>query len=229
MNKRILSPCYLFHWLVVTYVVLANLDAEAQEMEGLWLVQKVEVGSKNMTPNAKWFDLKAGGIYESGNGWLKNGEGTWAFDANTSELKTKETYFLDQKAPPFKVSFLSSTEALWTRNEDGMTVQVFLKKASKKPMSRMDLAYGLWKAESGELDFNLLIRWDRIYERRGNTDRKTGYWIAHAHRAEIVFLPHVAGATPETWKMEFEGLKTMTLTAISPELADSTIIFIRQH
>lgn len=65
--------------LIVLVVAVLPLSLKAQAT-GLWEVTKVIVGQEEMTPVAKWTQINKDGTFETGNGWLQNGNGTWTFD-----------------------------------------------------------------------------------------------------------------------------------------------------
>lgn len=170
-------------------------------LEGLWHVNKVEIGEQEMTPKGKWNRLKPNGRFETGNGWLINGDGTWKYNSGGSEITlTNDTGFYDPFGPFDIVSSTDST-MVWSRTEEGQEVSVFYKKIKELPKALPDIATGIWDLESAqrmgeditqEYDPTgtrfIFLRWDRKYIDFTENGRINGVWNIDAHRPVIDIL-----------------------------------------
>lgn len=209
------------------------------QVEGLWEITDVKVGSESMTPTAKWTRINPDGTYESGNGWLKNSEGKWQFDEHKKLFSPQETNGLDEDFGPFSVNFLKNL-MIWERVENSDSVQVKLKRISELPMAPADMIVGLWstaKFWNSEIDstiyFNpeeavsFLMRWDRIYIEIGSKgERSTGYWHMNGHRPHLTLIPHNNEKELETWDVWFND-SLMIWNGISDSNREDLIEFVR--
>ncbi len=163
---------------------------------GLWKVDNVSVGNEALTPTAKWFLFQPAGEYETGNGWVQNGLGTYNFDSDKQELWQAINGEADPKGA-FTVSMDEETMT-WRRWEEGMEVIVSLSRTKEKPLAPWDMIQGNWtiqKAEgydkdSGELKSEYMLDperyylgWDRRYRKYDKNDQpiETGLWHIEAH------------------------------------------------
>lgn len=215
--------------------------AYSQDFVGFWGVEKVTVGDRIVTPVAKWFQLDADQSYQSGNGWLQNDQGKWVFDLNSKSLSLHSQLGLEDEFEPFKV-YVSGSEMILERKEEGMDVKVILKRIKAKPISTSDLLHGLWDLEKVEQDgkdissafdpegkYYLFIRWDRIYSNRNAAaERKSGFWHIDAHKPELTLLPHESEAQAMTWKVEVTEAQ-LRLSGISRENEGKEMFFRRLH
>lgn len=225
--------------LGLIFLSLAALNLAAQTPTGFWEVEKVTVGDQTMTPVAKWFRIENDGTYTGGNGWLQNMEGTWEYDEENNSYLPKENKGLVDPFGAFTVSF-DVEKMIWTREEEGMEVNVSLVPIESMPKSPADQIVGLWDLEEADslgtkmipkLDpegkYYLFIRWDRMYvERNKDGQRKTGYWHMHGHRPELTILPHDSGQSPKSWTVSFEN-KKLILTGNSDSIKDLELRFNR--
>ena len=122
-KSTVLLPCLL----------LGSNLIFSQHITGLWLVERVQVGEEQMTPVAKWFDIRDDGTCNSGNGWLQNMTGTWSFDKDTSEFSATNKFGIKDEAGPFAVEFMGES-MLWSRTEEGMDVRVHLTRITTAPL-----------------------------------------------------------------------------------------------
>jgi hypothetical protein len=189
--------------------------AQKEKLHGLWLAEKVSVGQKNMTPVAKWFRIMKDGSYQSGNGWLQNGNGQWEYDANLQLFTPNDSLDLKNEYGGFTVAFEGS-KMLWKREEDGMPVTVTLIAIDELPMSPADYLKGVWdlveitkndtsilKEFDPKNKHKLFMRWDRVYINfNPEGERLTGYWHIHGHRPEITLISHQEGKESEKWMIE---------------------------
>lgn len=174
------------------------------QVEGLWLVESVSMGEQSMTPVAKWTRINPDQSYQSGNGWLQNSAGTWAFDKSRSTFLPIASVGQEDPFGPFSVNFQAG-KMVWVRMEEEAEVKVVWKPIDVLPKAPADKLIGLWKVENGNDDETLFLRWDKIYVRTVNGQRSTGYWFMNAHRPELELIPHGEYSASRKWMVSFEG------------------------
>lgn len=237
MNKAQLVTLLLF----IFNSSLAN--AQKERLIGLWEVLEVreDIGSRTITPVAKWARINSDGTFQSGNGWLQNSSGNWAFEEQSKTLTVIDPLAVKDEFGGFKVTFENEL-MFWEREEEGMMVKVTLQPIESIPMAISDYLQGAWHlteiTKNGtpikdEFDSNnthrMLIRWDRIYvsiDPEGT--RSTGYWHIHGHRPEITFLSHVEGKQPERWRVEVTESQ-LVMTGISEEIKMIQCVYQRKN
>ena len=224
--------------LVTTLCVSCHQDAA---LVGLWEIEKVLVGKKQMTPVAKWTRINADGSYQSGNGWLQSADGVWRYDEANSVFVATDSLDVEDEFGGFKLSF-DNGNMYWEREEEGMPVKVTLVPIEKLPTAPADYLEGIWdlveitKADVSILnDFDkankhrLFIRWDRIYiDIDAQGQRNSGYWHIHGHRSELTLLPHEADKTPESWQIEV-NTKELIMTGKSDTNQDIRRVYARRN
>jgi hypothetical protein len=207
-------------------------------VDGFWLVTKVTVGTKELTPVARWFKMEKG-KQVSGNGWTQHSFGTYKFDQKKSEVMFITANEPDDEFGAFKVE-RKGPLMTWSRTEEGEAVVVELKPITELPMSPSDEAKGLWVLESAvEREINitkqydpdrkhfLFIRWDRQYVRQINAhERISGYWFFDAHRPEITFISENREQQDEKWLITIEGQK-MTMKGSSENFQTTVLTYLR--
>ena len=167
--------------------IIANTKTAGQHVSidnpfyGLWEVVKVTVGPELITPHAKWFDIKADGTSTSGNGWLQNSKGTWAFN----EL-SKEILFSADGIPDSFGAFVLSYEKnlmTWRRMEDGQEVAVILKRTDKKPKALWDKIVGTWQGiDMGNSSRDVRFGWTKRFVDTNDDIQMFGIWHIDAHK-----------------------------------------------
>jgi|ERR1041385_19053 hypothetical protein len=207
-------------------------------VDGFWLVTKVTVGGRELTPVARWFKIDKG-RQVSGNGWTQHSFGTYQFDKKKSELLFVTTNEPEDEFGAFKV-IRTGPLMTWSRKEENELVVVELKPITELPMSPADEAKGLWilnAAVDRELDVTktfdpdhkhfLFIRWDRQYVKQINAhERISGYWFFDALRPEITFISENREQEDEKWTVTIEGMK-MTLKGSSENVKEMTLYYSR--
>lgn len=207
-------------------------------VEGFWLVTKVSVGTRDVTPVARWFKIEKG-RQVSGNGWIQHSFGTYKFDKKKQELVFVTSNEPDDEFGAFKV-VRTGPLMTWSRKEEGDMVVVELKPITELPMSPADEAKGLWVLDSAvdrEVDISkqydpdhkhfLFIRWDRQYVRQINAhERISGYWFFDAHRPEITFISENREQEDEKWNVTIAGTK-MTLKGSSENVREMVLVYSR--
>ncbi len=201
-------PSFRFLLLLSMLSALLPLLASAQ-VEGFWLVESVWVGEQSMTPVAKWTRIKVDGSYQSGNGWLQNGAGTWTYDAATATFTPVDAYGPADPFGPFRVRFEEET-MVWQREEEGALVSIYWQPIESLPRAPADQIVGTWQ-EAGEENSlqQMLIRWDRLFVADPLGERRLGYWFMHAHRPELELIPLDDYSANQRWIVRFEGENTM--------------------
>ena len=63
--------------VIVCIVFIMLFTSCTSKIEGLWEIEKVKVGDKEMTPIARWVRLNPDKSQKSGNGWFQHSIGTW--------------------------------------------------------------------------------------------------------------------------------------------------------
>lgn len=207
-------------------------------VEGFWLVTKVSVGTRDVTPIARWFRIEKG-KQTSGNGWTQHSFGTYKFDSKKAELLFVTANEPEDEFGVFKVE-RKGPQMTWSRKEEGDMVVVELKPITDLPMSPADQAKGLWLLESAvdrELDITktydpdrkhfLFIRWDRQYVRQINAhERISGYWFFDALRPVMTLISENREQPDEIWNVTFDGMK-MILKGSSENVQTTTLTYSR--
>lgn len=207
-------------------------------VDGFWLVSKVTVGGRELTPVGRWFKLDKG-KQVSGNGWLQHSFGTYKFDKKKSELLFQTTNEPEDEFGAFKV-IRTGPLMTWSRKEENELVVVELKPITELPMSAADEVKGLWVLNSAfdrDLEVTktfdpdhkhfLFIRWDRQYVKQINAhERISGYWFFDALRPEITFISEHREQEDEKWNVTIEGTK-MTLKGSSENVKEMTLVYSR--
>lgn len=213
--------------LIVLIMVLFFLPSHSQKDKiiGLWEIERVMVGNKNMTPIAKWTRINNDGTFESGNGWLQNSKGKWFYDVEKRIYKTTDLLDVFDEFGGFNL-FFEAEKMIWERIEEGVRVKVFLRSIKELPMATADYLEGVWelteiiKKGSSVLKKNdinekhkLFFRWDRVLVKfLPNERKKYGYWHIHGHRPEITFL--FKKEVTEKWKIKVNS-KELLMIGIS--------------
>lgn len=212
----------------ISFIVFffCSFSMEAQ-IEGLWVVKQVNVGKKQMTPVAKWFNLKEDGTQVSGNGWLQHTYGTWLYDRKDATLILRSVNDMDDGFGAFHVVYNDST-MLWERVEDGQTVIVKSVRADVLPRGPVDKIKGVWILESlfnngvdvsNEVNASklayLFMRWDRIFiEGEGEEILRSGIWVIDGHKPIVTFISDIETEAHEKWSVEFQE-NGLVLTGLS--------------
>lgn len=226
--------------IVITALAATAYGTTESQVEGLWIMERVQVGGKEMTPIAKWTHIHSDGTYESGNGWLKSSEGTWTYDPAEQTFLPEETNGLIDPFGAFKVTF-EGENMKWTREEERVQVTVTMRRSEELPIAPADQVQGLWDLtkvnKNGqnitdtydpENNHYLFIRWDRVYvERTPEGDRNTGYWHMNGHNPEMTILSHNPEQASLNWTLQFEGGEILEMRGASESNEDITLFYSR--
>lgn len=223
--------------LCLVCVLMFCFEGIAQ-VDGLWLVKSVTVGTVEKTPIGKWFRL-TNGKQLSGNGWQQHTFGSYRWNKTTSELSLQSENEPSDGFGAFTVTRKGNTMT-WTRDEEGAMVKVNLETITELPQSPADQVKGLWDlvlATRGKLDVTreidpdgnqfAFIRWDRVYVRQlSSKEQVRGYWFMNAHQPELKFISEDSKREQETWAVNFdEG--NLVLSGVSENVKGSTLMFAR--
>lgn len=222
MNRSCILILLLF---IVTPVSLAI--GQKNNVVGLWGVEMVMVGERDVTPVAKWFRINQDGTNQAGNGWLQNSEGTWKYDEQNHTYESINKNGIADEFGPFSIHF-EEEKMVWQRDEEGMDVTVTLSRIDELPKAPADLVQGLWDLEqvfekesdiTEDFDaadlYYIFIRWDRIYvERTVEGERTSGFWHMDAHQPHITLISHQDEKKREAWNVDVSD-STLVLTGLS--------------
>lgn len=203
----------------LTLALFLSINMFAQnEPLGLWAVNEVMVGGRNVTPTAKWFLFQKDGSLTSGNGNIENFSGFYDYDAAKKELMQSNGNEPDPYGA-FKTE-LTKSHMTWERLEDGMKVIVQLTKVDKKPKAPWDLLQGGWIEVSDEVTntetgissisdlepSRYFFMWDRAYRKLNSTGQQieTGVWHIGGHSHEIWTITN-ADNTKTKWELTIDG------------------------
>ena len=197
--------------------------SEDQGLNGLWMVDKVEVGEESMTPVRRWMEFRADKTQRSGNGWRQHSIGTWEFDSENKTLAVVNTNGYEDNNGPFSVQ-LEKDKMYWTRSEEGQPIKVSLSRIDELPASPGDQLLGVWDLTevkvndtlaTAEYDPNekryFFIRWDRNFNIHHSPEgRLSGSYRVMGHRSEIELSLFGSDCKREYWDFEVDD-KTLTL------------------
>ncbi len=220
--------------------VAAAADAALATPVGLWQVVKVEVGSEEMTPVARWVRLREDFTQESGNGWLQHSYGAWGWDTAGQLLSLVDSNGLEPPGPAFAVQ-LAGDVMRWQRQEGDQLVRVQLQRIERLPKDAASGLIGQWQLVSAVVDGKdqtdslnpdgnrrLQLRWDRQFrDRNGPGGNRAGVWTMHGHRPELTLWHYGDSGYREVWLVEVSPQRLKLTTAPSEEGAVQELVFAR--
>lgn len=191
-----------------------SIVAGAQNVTGLWLVKKVQVGEEEMTPTAKWFQLYETGLLRAGNGGNTNLTGSWLLDRKSLLMFDKNGK--PDEAGAFETTVTEEKRMTWTRIEEDQKVVVQLLKIEPQdwPSAPWDKIQGNWKIRTSEgmellpssLVFeSLYFRWDQMVNINFGTPQpnRRSIWRIPAHQSILQLIPIDESLPRSTWQIEF--------------------------
>ncbi len=222
--------------LMVLIATACHTEKEKNSLEGLWLVESVELDHHFETPISRWMKFNSDGTQTSGNGWLQHSEGSWTIENNL--IVVKNTNGIEDDSQPFKVSF-EKEQMIWQRTEQDGEVTVRLKRIKKLPTSEGNKLFGLWKLTRSTNDGNditvmsnpsskamLHLRWDNTYVQHYMPKGKSyGVYKIHGHKPEIQLVNYGNESKFSFWSFTISDKK---LTLISTDKT-ATMEFERIH
>lgn len=208
-------------------------------MVGLWEVESVKEGDRQMTPIVRWLRLNKDFTQESGNGWVQHSYGSWRYDSLKNTVMMFDSNGVDEGGSPFEVSTLGQS-MVWQRKENDQAVVIHWKRIQRLNMDPASKMVGLWdlssasvagEDQSASLDPNnkryLFLRWDRQFrDRNGPKGNFAGVWSFHGHKPEITLWRSGEHCYKETWKVE---VSKTTLTLRSIEGEDRVLVYERTN
>ncbi len=208
-------------FLIVSFLLLSAYSNA--QISGLWEATKVQVGIEEMTPVARWSLFNEDGSFTAGNGWLQNGDGTWSFDEQSSEISLTNITGFDDEFGAFSVDIVSDELMYWKRMEDGQEVIVTYERIEEMPKDLRTNVVGLWQIErvwEGDKDITsnytkgeswfYHIRWDNLVNMMNPEGRTSGMWRIDAHRPTLDILYYDEKKSLDYWALSFESEDLMT-------------------
>ena len=203
--------------------ISCNLQKE-ESITGLWLVEKVKVGSDTMTPVARWIQFNKDSTQFSGNGWLKHSFGGWQLN-NSNLLTMMSTNGLLDTGDPFLIS-LKNNKMIWKRKEENQVVKVYLSKIDVLPTSPGNKLFGLWKLQSQTNEGKdisekenpnnnqtLYLSWDNVFrEHNLLSGKRTGVYKIHGHKPELQMVSYGGNSNFTFWNFNIQD-SSLTLTS----------------
>lgn len=222
---------------IATLLLLWSCQTQkTSSIEGLWLVEKVQVGEDSMTPIARWVKFSQDHTQTSGNGWLQHSSGTWSLEGD--QLEVVDTNGIKDTDGALTLT-LNGDTMQWKRVEGDQNVTISLKKVDKIPQSEGNKLIGLWKLTQASDNGNditaivnpdhkamMHLRWDNMYVQHNMPQGKVyGIYRIHAHKPEIQLVNYGNPSQFSFWNFTLEGQK---LKLISTD-QKSEMIFERIH
>ena len=212
---RTIKPFIL---ILITVFLLSCEKEDLKNINGLWLVEKVEVGENTMTPVARWTRFNKDGTQTSGNGWLQHSVGNWFLKDKL--LTVKNTNGINDEYEPFSIE-IEKDKMIWTREEEGQEVSVFLKRIDEIPASEGNKLIGLWKLTKVLEDGNditvvanpdgksmLHLRWGNVYVQHNMPKgRQYGIYKIHDHKPEIQLVNYGESSRFSFWNFSIDDQK----------------------
>lgn len=196
-------------------LLLSSCSVE-RKLEGLWLIEKVQVGTDEMTPIARWTRINKDHSQSSGNGWLQHTVGSWEYNAKSKEMTLESTFGIEDEYGGFQVDF-EGEKMIWTRTEDEHEVLVQLSKINELPIAPANLLMGVWKqtdSKKGQEDY-LFFRWSHIVVKgKVGEGRQFGMYKTHPHANEIEIIYFGDDLEHEKWKYRLEDNNTLYLESL---------------
>ena len=190
--------------LFALFTVSISISQSQAQIIGLWHVESVIVGAEEMTPQAKWFDLREDSTVMGGNGNIINIMGTWSYRNDT--LIFADEYGENDPFGGFD-ALVKKDKMIWNRREEGQSVTVNLTRVFDYPKALWDLASGGWRPANPEDETTIWMGWDRQYRINSNRSRKRGIWHIGAHNNELKLVGE--NGVIETWEVDFPTDSTM--------------------
>lgn len=217
--------------LITTLIFLiVSLSTQPQTITGLWGVNEVLVGTRVVTPVAKWLRINDDGMVQSGNGWTQNSLATWTYDESKHFFLTKNLL----KAPdPFGGFYVTLTneKMIWRRIEERDSVQVTLSRIDQLPMAPADSIQGRWtltsttdKSSTVSTIQQMQIRPAGLFNlTKSNGDREIGFWHMDPHESRFFLISFDKSVQDKIYRVSFDK-EELTMTDVEDS---STLLFRR--
>jgi hypothetical protein len=195
--------------LISLIILLGTICGKSQEFVGLWQIQKVEVGSQEMTPIAKWSRINEDHTHESGNGWYQHSIGTWNYNSENKKIDLVNTNGLKDEFGAFSILISTDQEMIWSRQEGEDTVILSFKRIDKIPQSPSNKLLGVWKLKTEvkeSVDPYLFFRWDQILiDQQKVNEKKYAIYKTHGHKQELQIIYYEDPLRQENWNYQFDS------------------------
>lgn len=202
-------------------LISTSIQLSAQ-ISGLWEATKVQVGTEELTPVAKWTLFNENGSFTTGNGWLQNGDGSWSFNQQSSQISLTTITGFEDEFGAFTIDFVSDDFMNWKRMENGEEVIVSYQRIKEIPKDLRTNVVGLWQLDvvwEGEKDITKTytkgeslffhIRWDNLINMMSPEGRTSGMWRIDAHRPTLDILYYDEKKSLDYWALSFEDENQM--------------------
>jgi hypothetical protein len=167
--------------LLSLLLIMISGCSPKKKIIGLWQIEKVQMGTQEMTPIAKWTKFNKDRSQESGNGWIQHTVGQWSYSAKEKTIIMDNTYGPRDELGGFKVEEIGRNNMVWSRREEGQTVTVKFKRIDKLPTAPANKLIGVWDLK-GEYQTGLFFRWDQIVVKYIGENKKYGCYKTHGHK-----------------------------------------------
>ncbi|UOB16789.1 hypothetical protein [Abyssalbus ytuae] len=199
------------------------------EMEGLWVIEKVKIGGEEITPVGRWVRINKDFTQQSGNGWYQHSVGTWHYNTHSDELTFENINGYADNYEPFKVK-IKNNKMYWSREEEGENVEVILKRSDFLPQSHIDKIMGVWdltRATENGVDITLQLdpaskryiyyRWDKRFVAQNTPGGPlSGIYNINGHKPEMDMIFDGENCKREKWSFKIEQ-DSLILTSIASE------------
>ncbi|MFK7806904.1 MAG: hypothetical protein AB8F74_03790 [Saprospiraceae bacterium] len=197
---------YLF---LVSVMILLTSCTSTKSMDGLWQIDKVQMGSEEMTPIAKWTRLNKDKTQQSGNGWIQHTEGNWNYNKKTKSISLSNSNGPTDEFGDFVIKEINKEEMKWSRMEEGQEVLVSFKRVDELPQSPADQLLGVWKKKDENTatpESYLFFRWDHILiDRKSGENKKYGMYKTHGHKPELQIIYYGDPLKQVIWNFSYEN------------------------
>lgn len=207
--------------LLLLSIILLSSCSMNQKIAGLWEIEKVKVGTEEMTPVARWTRLNKDNTQESGNGWRQHTVGKWAYDSKEKTINLLNENGLKDEFGGFQITEMGKQKMVWTRMEEGQSVAVYLNRIEKIPAAPFNKLLGVWRLKettNNAAETYLFLRWDQIaISRTSSEDRKYGMYKTHGHKNELEIIYYEEPLRQEVWTYRFSASNDLILELKSKE------------
>lgn len=125
---------------------------------------------------------------------------------------------------------------VWSREEEGQAVEVFLKKITSIPSAPANQLLGIWALKTSKAtnskDFKpyLFLRWDHLLINGSQPgEKKYGLYKTHGHKLELEIIYYEEPLRQEIWTYRFKGNDTLLLKNEKIELEYERIDYIPRY
>lgn len=207
--------------LTLLTILIASSCQTNVKLVGLWQIDKVKVGSQEMTPVARWTRINKDNTQESGNGWQQHSIGSWEYSQKEKQIDLVNYNGLKDEFGGFSVLTTTKEEMIWQRKEEGENVEITFKRIEKIPQAPSNKILGVWKLKNiskTKIQPYLFFRWDHILiNRKDESGKKYGMYKTHGHKQELQIIYYEDPLRQESWNYKFSKDNSLVLESTSKE------------